>query len=247
MNQRSSLSERLERELEAAGLFVVVEDTDTTIVLTGLVDTEEEREAIRDIVVGIVGRGRAVDDDNVEIAGALPADTSIGALSEEEVAGFVGATAGLEDTDSLDAGDFTDQVINTAAASAQAAVMSNSASDDPDLSSDGDVAYVPPTDPVGDGDRVIGGFQATSMDAIDVERSSDGSLGDEAIRDAILTELREDAATTSLAIEVTVFRGIVTLTGQVADIDDVESAEEVAGRVPGVVEVIEELDVERMG
>lgn len=100
---------------------------------------------------------------------------------------------------------------------------------------------------MGDGDHVIGGFQATSMDAIDVERSSDGSMGDEAIRDTILTELREDAATTSLSIEVTVFRGIVTLTGQVADIDDVESAEEVAGRVPGVVEVIEELEVERMG
>ena len=124
--------------------------------------------------------------------------------------------------------------------------MSNSPSDDPDLSSDGDVAYVPPTDPVGDGDHVIGGFQATSMDSIEVERSSDGSLGDEAIRDAILVELREDAATTSLAIEVAVFRGIVTLTGHVADIDDVESVEEVAGRVPGVLEIIEELEVERM-
>jgi osmotically-inducible protein OsmY len=37
---------------------------------------------------------------------------------------------------------------------------------------------------------------------------------------------------------------LVTLRGTVQSLDDVESAEEVAARVPGVIEVSEELDVE---
>ena len=82
------------------------------------------------------------------------------------------------------------------------------------------------------------------MDDVSVERSSDGRLGDEAIRDAILRELREDAATTDLNLEVDVEEGLVTLRGTVQSLDDVESAEEVAARVPGVIEVNEELDVE---
>ena len=51
-------------------------------------------------------------------------------------------------------------------------------SDDPDLASTGDVAYMPPTDPVGDATGIIGGLQGTSMDPIEVERSSDGTIGD---------------------------------------------------------------------
>jgi osmotically-inducible protein OsmY len=246
MNQHSPLSQRLEHELKEAGLSVVVEDTGTTILLTGLVDTEEAREAVRDIVHRAVDGARAIDDESVEVSGALPADSASGALSEMDLAGFTGATAGLEDDDELDAGDFTDQVTTGAAANAQAAALSNSASDDPDLSSGGNVVYVPPTDPVGDARGVIGGFQSSSMESMEVERSSDGSLGDEAIRDAVLRELREDSATTALEIEVSVFRGIVTLTGRVDDLEDAESAEEVAGRVPGVVEVIEELRPEHL-
>ena len=110
-------------------------------------------------------------------------------------------------------------------------------------------AYSPPNDPVIGTDRhgnvrVLGGFSNSSMDSIAVARSSDGTLGDEAIAEAILRELREDAATTSLQIDVTVRNGVVRLHGRVADMSDSESAEEVAARVPGVVEVIEELTVE---
>ena len=247
MNQHSSLSERLERELEDAGLFVVVEDRGDRIVLTGLVGSEEERQAVRDIVLDSVAGAREVDDEGLEVTAALPEETPAGALSESEVAGFVGATPGLEDSEQLEAGDFTEQHAITSAAEMQTGSLSaGGLSDDPDLASTGDVAYMPPTDPVGDGSGVIGGLQGTSMDSIEVERSSDGTMGDEAIRDTILRELREDAATSALAIEVSVYRGIVTLTGRVDDIDDVESAEEVAGRVPGVVEVIEALEVEHL-
>jgi osmotically-inducible protein OsmY len=247
MNQHSSLSERLERELDEAGLSVVVEDEGDRIILTGQVESPEARQAIRDIVTRAVGGAREVDDEGVEVDALLPVGTPIGDLSTSEVAGFEGAEPGLEDADSLDAGDFTDQATLSDPGSAQSASLSSSGlSDDPDRSSDGGQVYVPPTDPVGDGAGIIGGLQASSMDSTEVERSSDGSLGDEAIRDAILRELREDAATTALAIEVSVYRGIVTLTGHVDDIEDVESAEEVAGRVPGVVEVIEELEPEHL-
>src|ERR687895_781701 len=60
-----------------------------------------------------------------------------------------------------------------------------------------------PTDMHGN-PRVLGGFSSSSMESIEVERSSDGTLGDEAIAEAILRELREDAATTGLQIEVEV-------------------------------------------
>ena len=118
-----------------------------------------------------------------------------------------------------------------------------------DADEEEDTAYSPPTDPVVTTDahgntRVLGGFSGSSMDSIAVERSSDGTLGDEAIAEAILRELREDAATTSLEIEVTVREGVARLRGRVADVVDAENAEEVAARVPGVVEVVEDLTVE---
>lgn len=84
------------------------------------------------------------------------------------------------------------------------------------------------------------------MDSLEVERSSDGTLGDEAIADAIRRELREDAATTALTIDVAVYRGVARLRGTVQDIADAENAEEVAARVPGVLEVREELEVADM-
>ena len=111
-----------------------------------------------------------------------------------------------------------------------------------------DTAYSPPTDPVVTTDmhgntRVLGGFSSDSMESIEVERSSDGTLGDEAITEAILRELREDAATTSLQLEVNVVKGVARLRGAVPDMVDAENAEEVAARVPGVTEVIDETKV----
>ena len=56
-------------------------------------------------------------------------------------------------------------------------------------------------------------------------------------------ELLEDAATTDLRVEVEVRDGVVRLRGTVQDVVDAENAEEVAARVPGVDEVLEELRV----
>ncbi len=114
---------------------------------------------------------------------------------------------------------------------------------------DGDEVYVPPVDPVVGADahgeaRVLGGFSLSAGEEIRPRRSaSDGQIGDEAIVDAVQSALRHDAATTDLAIEVTVEQGIVRLRGSVADLDDAENAEAVASRVEGVVDVVEELKV----
>ena len=114
---------------------------------------------------------------------------------------------------------------------------------------EGDEVYTPPTDPVVTTNEtgqfeVLGGFGATSMDSVEVARSaSDNRLGDEAIEDAIRRELREDASTTNLRIQVVVRQGVARLRGTVGDLDDTENAEAVASRVPGVREVVEELEV----
>lgn len=109
--------------------------------------------------------------------------------------------------------------------------------------------YTPPIDPVVTTDQhgqteVLGGFSPSSTDSIEVERSaSDGRLGDEAIAEAIERELREDAMTTALDIRAEVRQGVVHLRGTVDGPEDVEMAESVASRVPGVVEVVDDLRV----
>ena len=118
-----------------------------------------------------------------------------------------------------------------------------------DPAADGNEVYVPPTDPVvrpgRHGDvRVLGGFSPSAEEEIRPRRSaSDGQIGDEAIVDAVQAALLRDAATTELAIEVTVEQGIVYLRGTVAGPEDAENAEAVARRVEGVKDVVEELAV----
>jgi len=55
--------------------------------------------------------------------------------------------------------------------------------------------------------------------------------------------LAEDAATTDLTIVVAVRNGVAHLRGQVTDLDDADNAENVAASVPGIREVVEELEV----
>lgn len=109
--------------------------------------------------------------------------------------------------------------------------------------------YFPPTDPVITTDergdpKMLGGFSETSMDDAPVARSaSDGQRGDEAIADAIRRELREDAMTTGLDVDVEVREGVATISGTVSDLVDADSAEEVAGRVPEVLEVVDRTEI----
>lgn len=112
--------------------------------------------------------------------------------------------------------------------------------------------FFPSTDPVIrivprelEGIEVSGGFAGTSMDdpqydeesaVIDVPRDAE-------IAENVRIALQEDAATVDLEVFVYVRNGVVHLRGRVPTLTDAELAEEVASRVPGVVDVVDELDV----
>ncbi|HEX5140123.1 MAG TPA: BON domain-containing protein, partial [Dehalococcoidia bacterium] len=70
-----------------------------------------------------------------------------------------------------------------------------------------------------------------------------GGIADEGLVDAVLQELEQDASTNGLEIEVTSYEGVVRLRGKVQDLEDAENAEAVAARVPGVREVLDELEL----
>lgn len=232
--------------LADAGLDLIVEHDEERLVISGIVNTEAERAAAIDIANVVAGDEIAVDD-SIEVSGAVPDEAGGVDLSESEVAGFTGATPGLEDPESAIPGDFTDQDTIDAPTLAQPMSMSDDGrplGEDISRPAEDGETYVPPTDPVGTDTEVIGGFARTSMDTTEPERSSDGTIGDEAIREAITRELREDATTTALEVNVEVIQGVAILTGSVSDIIDAENAEEVAGRVTGVVEVRERLEVQ---
>ena len=115
-----------------------------------------------------------------------------------------------------------------------------------------DTTFFAPVDPVltvgASGDtEVLGGFSPTSLDGEYVDRSAEDNIpGDEALADAVRAALRADAATTDLNVRVQVARGIARLRGRVASLEDAENAEAVASDVPGVNDVIEEIDVDGM-
>jgi osmotically-inducible protein OsmY len=114
-------------------------------------------------------------------------------------------------------------------------------------------SFVPPTDPVIElnargNPRLLGGFSFSSLDDVSVEESaSDPLLGDEALAEAVRRELREDAATTALDIEVEIWDRVAHLRGAIAGPEDAEAAEAVAARVPGVAEVADDLVIADAG
>ena len=236
-----SLTERIEQEiLRQAGLNIAVELRDRVIVLNGLVESEESRQAAED-VARAAAPGHFVEN-NLDVeemfpfaAGDLaPSDAEANVLDESD-----------EDNESLE-GELEPDFTNQELLDDPSAAIGPSSSTDDDVS-EGDEVYVPPTDPVVSLDErgnvhVLGGFSPTSEE-VDVERSADGRLGDEALAEAVLIELREDALTTDLQIHVHVRNGIAHLRGRVADVDEAEAAEEVARRVPGLEDVVEELEV----
>lgn|GEM_PF-641041 len=247
MPDEATLPARIERRLELSGYQLHIEDDRDALVLTGVVTTEGERQAVLDTVREMAPDVRL--RDNITVASVLPGEMLEGSLSGVEVAGFEGAEAGLSEPESMMPGDFTDQHRVRSAHSIQPGSSSGGGralTSDDQAVTEGDAVYTPPIDPVGTNTEVIGGFSASSMESIEVARSSDGTLGDEAIADAIRRELREDAATTAFDLEVEVRRGVVSLRGRVWDVADVENVEEVASRVPGVVEVSEELTTDGM-
>jgi osmotically-inducible protein OsmY len=244
MTERSpnaALARRLEQQLAEAGLQVMVEASDGTLLLTGIVATEESRQAATDIVTQAAPEARI--DNQIDVETVLPTDVD-DFVSDEPTAELADSASEIRaEGGELDP-DFTDRpgLSNPVEASG----ADSSGPDDP---ADTGEVYTPPIDPVITTDvrgqtRVLGGFELDSDEDIEVEPSAeDGAPGDEALADAIRRELSEDATTTDLTIFVVVRNGVAHLRGQVPDLDDADNAEAVAARVPGVREVVEELEV----
>jgi osmotically-inducible protein OsmY len=240
----SAVTDRIEHELvRQAEVYAAVEEQGDAVVLSGIIESEEQRLAAFDIVQTIAPDKRIIDD--LELDGSLPDVIQDGHIVSATIGDAPIADTGAEEpTDELEPGDLTDQRIleNPMGASGPGYTAADEAGD----ISEGEEVYVPPTDPTRSRDNeVLGGFSTSSMDEIEIERSADGRLGESAIEDAILRELREDAATNGLEIEVTFRRGIARLRGRVDDVLDVENATEVAARVPGVIDVLDELEVSK--
>ncbi len=110
--------------------------------------------------------------------------------------------------------------------------------------------YFPPTDPVVrtvglNNVETLGGFSITSLEE-PTEPEDDPvrvQLNDDEIAGRVRYALATDAYTADLNIEVEVEDGVVFLHGTVGSLDDVEQAEQIAGSVPGVVEVDEDLEI----
>jgi osmotically-inducible protein OsmY len=237
----------IERALEeVAGVEAAVQVDRGRLVVSGMVSSAEERQAALDILSDMVPGIEIVDD--LTVMTEMPEEIEGMDLSEADVGGFVGATPESFDTEALEPGDFTDQrfVHDPTAASGPSGTHPEDSDEPPEDDADeGDEVYIPPTDPVRDRDNeILGGFQTTAMDD-DVEPRSRyvGGIADEGLVDAVLQELEQDASTNGLEIEVTSYEGVVRLRGKVQDLEDAENAEAVAARVPGVREVLDELEL----
>ncbi len=237
----AALSRRVEAQLAQAGLQVAVDIADGVLVLNGYVDSEESRQAAMDIASQAAPDARI--DNQLEVESVLPTDVDAfqgDAPTAEmaETSASIRASGGDIDPDFTDRPGLNDPLLASGA--------DTSGPDDP--GSTGEV-YTPPVDPVVRTDahgaaHVLGGFSIDSAEDSSVEPSAmDDQPGDEALADAIRRELAEDSATSDLEIVVAVRKGVAHLRGQVPDLDDADNAESVAARVPGVREVVEELDV----
>ena len=244
---KSAVLQEIEQRLEAAGLHIAVEEDGDRLVLSGEVDSAADSQAAEDIV-GELAPNRTIDN-GLEIVAELP--TPAGGWTSDDpnvVADLPDDVREIREEGGDVDPDLTDQPLLTDPIAAPGPSGSYE-----DEVGEGDETYFPPTDPVTTVDRhgqtqVLGGFSAGADQDIVVPRSAeDGRIGDEAINDAVRQELRRDASTAGLAgLRVAVRDGVVYLRGRVPLLEDAENAEEVAGRVPGVVEVVEELEVEGM-
>jgi BON domain-containing protein len=217
--------------LEEAGIFVAAQRDGEQIVVTGEVDSPENRQAALDVARAVASRLGLTVVDDLEVMDYTP-DAAFGDEAAAPAAGPGPMVESVELPDSRIDPDFAEDEGTT----------------DSEVSAAEAVPFFPPTDPVvrsvepPDELEVVGGFAPTSMDEQNEEIPRD-RVPDDEIAQHVLVELREDATTTDLTIHVRVVDGVVTLRGEAPTLEDAENAEAVASRVEGVAEVREELTI----
>lgn len=231
------LLNRLDAILNEAAISLATELDADRLVLSGQVDSEENRQAALDVAKAL-GEPRGLTiDDAIEVMDVSPDGAFV---AEDGSVDRVDTDFAYADPDANPDARF-DPVFET----------------DPDFTGDigtsdseeaaaEAIPYFPPTDPVvrpTTGDEqlaVVGGFAETSMDDLGDGAGFDARNDDDLAR-AVHRALAEDALTIDLPIRVGAKDGVVVLGGDVATLEDAENAEAVASRVGGVREVREEL------
>jgi osmotically-inducible protein OsmY len=89
--------------------------------------------------------------------------------------------------------------------------------------------------------QIAGGFGAGDVPSGRIDAVIQDAPSDEALEDLVHRALRLDASTAHLHLKVGVLQGVARLQGLIEDESDAENALAVAGDVPGVVEVVDEL------
>jgi len=241
------LAVAVDRRLQdEAGIYAAVRVGGGIAYLDGIVDSAAQRDAASDLAVGVAGIARVQNDLDIEEVG-MPGEA--GALDSSVYADISYQMLDSERTLNPDPmrepgePDFNDPI-----AEVGGDMTTNSM-----IAAEEGIPYMPPTDPVvrpsNDAQElaIVTGFGQTSSDefpdTLATTAFGDAPAGDEDIRQQVVEALGSDAATIDLVIDVIVRNGVVHLRGRVQTLDDAESAEEVAGRVPTVREVVEELEV----
>ncbi|HEX5504560.1 MAG TPA: BON domain-containing protein [Thermomicrobiales bacterium] len=239
------LAATLTRRLaEDAGIYAAVRVAGGVAYLEGVVDSASQRDAATDIAQGLVGIDRVQNDLDVE-----ELDPALSQTREEEQEADV--------TYEMLEGDQGPNPLELAPDFSEGApAAGDDMTDDAMVATEEGIPYSPPTDPVvrpaanDQGLEVVVGFGTTSMDeypdAIESTALGAGPPGDEDLEERVLQELAADAATTDFFVNVAARNGVVRLRGRVPSLEDAEAIEAVAARVPGVREVVEELDVAGM-
>lgn len=259
----------LDRDYAALDFAVATEVKDGELVLTGIVGSDESRQAAVDLAqryadalglrinegldVEVVGPESAFEDDNRAAQGF--GDLNAVRLNEGDdsiridVGNDDDERAGSDEGAGYDGEQDGENIISLDATFA----------DDPGTTNVIDVVengatYFPPTDPPtgraddNDGFTILSGFADSSTDtfsanADEPEDDSNRLVTDDELADVVRRELREDAVTTDLDIRVTAVGSTVILRGEVDTLEDAENAEAIANEVPSVVEVVEELRI----
>src|SRR5690348_13630944 len=107
----SAVTERIEHELASqAEVYAAVQEQGDAVVLSGIIESEEQRLAAFDIVQMIAPNLRIIDD--LEIEGSLPGTIEEGHIVSATIGDAPIADTGVvEPSDDIEPGDFTDQPI----------------------------------------------------------------------------------------------------------------------------------------
>lgn len=128
--------------------------------------------------------------------------------------------------------------------------------DDAFTASDEGMTYVPPIDPPTvpsdslEDAEIASGFGVSALDEpYDEDGGSTFLYADDQIKALVRSAIRADSMTSAYAdrIAIEVEEGVVTLRGEVTDLEDSDSLMAVAEYVEGVVEVVDELRVRALG